>query len=227
MTSCKAVLGVESGASVFDFDGSIQAAVEADLATDPTLDFATLRDRHFKDKEGVIRLNQISPRCFEAAALRTVMILYEGNYSGRLVPWRHYVPLRKDHSNMAEVVATLRDPNKMAAITEAAYQEVALNPVNHFSHFVREFDQALSVALPHHRQALNPPYDDDTFAAAITPDFATRRRLWQRRVLHATHRLVFGVLLANADEGTREFVRRHLRRGIGLARHLKGLLQRC
>ena len=69
MTSCKSTLGVESGASVFDFGGEVQEAVESDAAQNPHLTFDELKDRHFAHLEGKIRLNQISPRCFEAAAL--------------------------------------------------------------------------------------------------------------------------------------------------------------
>lgn len=224
MTRCKAMLGVESGASVFDFDGSIQAAVEADLRADPRTDFETLRDRHFRDRENLIRLNQISPRCFEAAALRTAMILYDGDYSGRLQPGRHYIALRKDHSNMAEVVAALRDTRAMAAMTNAAYTEVALNPINHFSHFVRSFDTALEAAAAQRAWTAARPYSEAEFARACRPDLTTRRRLLQRRLIHAAHRLVFGVWLADASPALREFVRRTLKRAAGTLRHVRALL---
>lgn len=224
MTSCKTILGVESGASVFDFDGSIQAAVEADLANDPTLDFETLRERHFKGEDGRIRLNQISPRCFEAAALRTVMVLYEGDYSGRLQAGRHYIALRKDHSNMAEVVAQLRDPQRLAAIADCAYREVALNPVNHISHFVREFDRALEKSLELSSHRASRPYQPHEFCRAAAPDFATRRRLLQRRMIHAAYRLIFGILLAKAPAGLREYARRKLRNLFNDLRRLKAAL---
>lgn len=223
MASCKAILGVESGASVFDFDGNIQAAVEADLANEPTLDFETLRERHFKAEDGRIRLNQISPRCFEAAALRTVMILYEGEYSGRLQAGRHYVALRKDHANMDEVVSLLRDPVRLAEIADRAYREVALNPVNHIGHFVREFDQALERSLERTSHRALKPYEATEFARAAAPSFATRRRLLQRRVIHAAYRLVFGVLLARAHPEIREYVRRSLRHLANDLRRLKAI----
>lgn len=124
----KAVLGVESGASVFDFDGSIERSVRQHLAVQPDTPFAELRRRFFADAEGRIRLNQISPRSFEAAALGTLMVLYPGDYSGILQPWRHYVPLEKDHSNMDRVVQAIRDPELWSEITSRAREEVALNP---------------------------------------------------------------------------------------------------
>ncbi len=147
LTDCKAVLGTESGASVCDFTGEIQAAVEAHVVKEPDVSFETLRDLYFKDVDGRLTINVISPRCFEAAALRTLMILYEGHYSGRLEPWRHYVPLKKDHSNMEEVVAVLRDPGRAEEIIDRAYEEVALNRRNWFASMVSQVDQAIDATF--------------------------------------------------------------------------------
>ncbi len=124
VANSKATLGTESGASVCDFTGEIQKNVEAHLARHPDATFEELRERYFKNEDGKIVINCISPRCFESAALKTLMIMYEGEYSGILTPWEHYVPLKKDHSNMEEVVAVLRDPPRAARIIETAYQEV-------------------------------------------------------------------------------------------------------
>ncbi len=143
----KAMLGVESGASVFDFDGSIEAQVRAALAVEPDLSFEELQRRFLADVDGRIRLNQISPRCFEAAALGTLMVLYPGSYSGVLEPWRHYVPLNKDHSNMAEVVDAIRNPETWRRITHAARQEVALNPRYSFRAMVETIDNGLELGL--------------------------------------------------------------------------------
>lgn len=143
LTQCKAVLGTESGSSVCDFSGAIQREAEAHEAREPDIAPEALRDLYFKDADGDIMMNVISPRCFEAAALKTLMILYEGDYSGRLIAGRHYVPLKRDHSNMADVVRILRDPEAVRRIVDAAYDEVANNPVNWFSAMVQQVDRAI------------------------------------------------------------------------------------
>ena len=165
VSSCKAMLGTESGASVIDFTGEIQKNVEAHLLREPDASFEALRDLNFRDIDGKVVLQVISPRCFEAAALRTLMILYEGSYSGRLQPWRHYVPLKKDHSNMDEVVAVLRDPAKATAIIERAYAEVALNPDNSFEAMVRQFDRVIDEHFRPEMRAAAPPYSDSQIEA--------------------------------------------------------------
>lgn len=144
VSNCKAVLGTESGASVCDFTGDIQRNVEAHVKRDPSASFETLRDLYFKDEDGKIMMNVISPRCFEAAALRTLMILYEGHYSGVLQPWRHYVPLKMDHSNMAEVVRILRDPVESQRIVDTAFSEVALSPNNTFRALIERVDRVIA-----------------------------------------------------------------------------------
>ena len=143
LTSCKAVLGVESGASVFDFTGEIQRGVEAHMRANPEAAFEEVRDLYFAQEEGKIRLNQISPRCFEAAALRTAMVLFEGEYSGILAPGRHYIPLRKDFGNASAVVEQLRDPALLQQYVDRTFEEVALNPAYSYASFVRLFDDVV------------------------------------------------------------------------------------
>lgn len=219
LTNCKAVLGSESGASVFDFDGSICKAVDADLAANPKLDFQTLSDRHFKHVDGSIPNNQISPRCFEAAALRTAMILYEGEYSGRLKPWRHYVPLRKDHSNMEEVVAILRDPERLQGIVDAAYYEVAQNPANQFAQLVSEFDHAMDSGVGQLGRPRADGYSPSEFGKAARPHWRTHWSKLKRSVFQQLHRFILGVLLAMASEETRDRIQWHLRKGGHALRH--------
>ncbi len=143
VSNCKTMLGVESGSSVFDFDGSLQRDVEEYVALRPDASFEEVQKKFLLPHEGLIRYNQISPRSFEAAALRTVMVLYEGEYSGVLKPWRHYIPLRRDFSNFPEVLATMRDSAKLQQIADNAYNEVALNPAYSYKAFISRFDEVI------------------------------------------------------------------------------------
>lgn len=162
VSNCKAVLGTESGASVCDFSGDIQRNVEAHLARHPAATFEELRDLYFKDEDGRIMMNVISPRVFEAACLRTLMIMYEGYYSGIPVPWRHYVPLKRDHSNMAEVVAVLRDEARAQQIVDTAYAEIALNPAYTFRAMVQRVDEVIAMTYAPSRE--REGYSDAEFA---------------------------------------------------------------
>ncbi len=136
----RAVLGVESGASVFDFSGCVSAKTDTIATLIPDSPYDTLRNKYFGDLEDVIPLAQISPRIFEAITLRTSCILYEGEYSGVIKPWRHYIPLQKDHGNMVDVVNALRDHERLAEIIATAYCEVALNRQYSYETFIGTFD---------------------------------------------------------------------------------------
>jgi hypothetical protein len=140
LASCKATLGVESGASVFDFTGDIERSVEHYVAERPQAPFREVQHKFLREHEGRISLNQISPRCFEAAALRTAMILYEGRYSGILEPGRHYIPLRKDFGNIAEVIGALRDTAALQRMVDRAHEEIARDPRYSYRRFIETFD---------------------------------------------------------------------------------------
>lgn len=219
---CKAMLGVESGASVFDFTGELQRRVEAHLARCPDASFDEIERTYLGEHEGKISLNQISPRCFEAAALRSLMILYEGNYSGILVPLRHYVPLKKDHSNMAEIVALLRQEDKAAAIVDRAYREIALNERYSFKQSVAEFDAAVERRLEPAMMRAIHGYSRFTLALArarclLTPWYL--RRLWSSvsRYPHLALRFLFvRVCLGWLPPSRREAIRDRIRRWRGI-----------
>lgn len=142
---CRAALGTESGASVCDFTGEIQEKMTRHLAEHPDASADELRALYLGDTDGRIVVNAISPRCFEAAALRTLLIMYPGAYNGILVPGRHYVELRPDHGNIDEVVAILRSPEMAGKIVRTAYEEIALSGrwshkslVEHVNRVIRE-----------------------------------------------------------------------------------------
>lgn len=148
LQNCRATLAVESGASVFDFEGRIGPQVETfEKLLGKKADYDTARRLFFAGREDEIDLAQISPRVFEAIALRTLLIMYEGRYSGVLRPWVHYLPLKKDHSNMAEIVAVLRDDVRVGEIIATAFADVAMDERWSYPSFVARFDETIAPRL--------------------------------------------------------------------------------
>jgi glycosyltransferase involved in cell wall biosynthesis len=151
LSSCKATLGAESGASIFDLQGDLEqrcAGLEAQHASLPTereRSEAVLRD--LAELEGNIRYHQISPRHFEAAACGTVQLLYPGAYSGILVPGRHFFLLERDYSNLADAVSFLRDESRRRAMAARAYEEVILDRANWIETFVERVDTCIASSL--------------------------------------------------------------------------------
>jgi hypothetical protein len=166
----KAQLCTESSIGVFDYDGTISARTETyvDILFDerqkaemPTDVYEEIREKFFKDVEGLINTSVLSPRALEAVAVRTLLIMYEGHYSGVFTPWRHYVPLKKDHTNMAEVVAVLRDEKRAAEIVANAYAEIALNPAYSFKNLVKRFDEILLTHIKPGMLSTTAEFDSD------------------------------------------------------------------
>ena len=77
----------------------------------------------------------LGPKNLEATASKILQILVEGNYNNVLIPWRHYIPLKKDYSNIDEVIKSLSDTELCQKIINNAYREIALNKNYRYSHF--------------------------------------------------------------------------------------------
>jgi SAM-dependent methyltransferase len=141
--SCRTMLGTESGSNVFDFDGSLAARykemTEA-LGRRPTYNEF---EPYTAPLEGEIDMGQISARIFEGAALRTPLILFEGGYSGAISPGKHYLELKKDFSNLEEVLGRLDDLDALAAMADRAYDHLIASGNYTYRRFVKIVDEAI------------------------------------------------------------------------------------
>ena len=144
---CRAVLGTESGANVFDFDGTLRGNITRAIEEDPDLTFEEAFERFLRDREGEVVMNQVSPRIFEAIALRTALVLFEGTYSGVIRPDEHYIPLKKDYSNVDDVLAKLEDIDYLEAMTARAHRDIIASGAYSYRAFIRGFDDVLSRKL--------------------------------------------------------------------------------
>ncbi|MEY3420320.1 MAG: hypothetical protein RIR48_600 [Bacteroidota bacterium] len=121
---CRCVLGTESGSTLLDFDGSIRKAVNKYQKENPNASFEQCEDSCFKGLDGNINLSTVSPRHFEAMLTRTCQVLVEGKYADILVPDRHYIPIKKDFSNVDEVVNKIKDVKLCETIANTCYEEI-------------------------------------------------------------------------------------------------------
>ncbi|VEG89667.1 hypothetical protein [Legionella spiritensis] len=136
----KAVLAVEGGVSIYDFDELVNFEVEKYLTIKPDATFEEVARSVLQPYEGNVVHRTVTPRIFEAICLRTALILYPGNYSNILKPWEHYIPLERDGSNADKVIALLKDDNYLTELTDRTYQDIALNPEFHFRTFIKKMD---------------------------------------------------------------------------------------
>lgn len=144
VVSCRSMLGSESGSNVFDWDGDLAVQIERYKDEHPhAVDEDIFRDL-IEPREMPGLMNQLSPRVFEAIASRTVLVLFEGEYSGVINPWEHYIPLKKDGSNIAEVVEKLSDNEFVDQLATDAYSHVIASGKYSYQSFVFKIDEEIS-----------------------------------------------------------------------------------
>lgn len=72
----------------------------------------------------------ISSRHFDAIGTKTLHIMYPGRYNDILTPQEHYFPLKKDLSNIEELLDLIRNPIAVQKIVDQAYDHV----ITHHTH---------------------------------------------------------------------------------------------
>ena len=188
LARCKAVLGVESGVTVYDLDDRVADQYErlteqgVAVGVDELTEAVELEDR--------VYYRTISPRHFEAAAMRTCQILFEGRYSGAMEPMVHYIPLRKDFSNFDEVLERFRDPDLRHELTQNAYRDLIASGDYSYRRFIEGFDEDLI-------DAGLVPEDSASRAVNEAIDHGRRRRALRTQLRWIVHSRVIGFLLGN------------------------------
>jgi len=148
VAGCRAILGSESGCNVFDDHGLIRRQIEEALRVDPGLSYEEAFERYIKPHEGQVIMNQISPKIFEAIALRTALVLFEGSYSDVIRPNEHFIPLKKDFHNVDQVLSLLADDAYLAQMTDRAYHDVILSDRFSYRCFIESFDRFVGSCVP-------------------------------------------------------------------------------
>jgi len=121
---CKYQIGVEGGASILDWDGTYRKRTEEYLVAHPQANFEEVERACFPGADGSLRLFAISPRHLEACLTRTCQVLIEGDYSGVLIPGRHYIEVKRDFSNLDEVLNTISKDEVREELTTKAWQDI-------------------------------------------------------------------------------------------------------
>jgi hypothetical protein len=141
LANCRATLGVEAGVSIFDIDNVIMPQYQQMVAEKPDISFEEVYDKLLFQYDGKgIYYRTISPRAFEAAAVRSCQILFEGKYSEILEPMVHYIPLQKDFSNFDEVIAMYRDESFRRQLTDNAHRDLIASGKYSYQRFIKRFD---------------------------------------------------------------------------------------
>jgi hypothetical protein len=177
VASARAVLGSESGASAIDRRGELVTAERTMLVEQPDLRFADFDAAMPADWDGELP-GSVGPRHLEAAAARTCQVLVEGHYDGVLEPEVHYLPVRADGSNAAEVVERLADHELVEATATRAYADLVLSGSYGYAALAAQLERVLEDERPARAGLLAGSLRGAQAAAAVYSAAVVRPPRW-------------------------------------------------
>ena len=123
LCGCKAIIGAESGTYYLNDRGRLLTrARDYNLFQNRDASFEQVFDMFFRDQPRLVSGKSISSRHFEPIGTKTCQILLEGDYNGILKPDEHYIPVRRDLSDLDAAIAKFRDESNRTRIAENAYE---------------------------------------------------------------------------------------------------------
>jgi Glycosyl transferases group 1 len=219
LAASRCVLGSASGASVVDFTGEIRRNCERHLSLSPAATYEDVKQRFFADVDWRVVIDTVSPRTFEAAAFRCTLVQHEGGYAEILDPERHYIRVRRDYSNIQDVVDRMRDHAYCQRLAENAYRDLIASRLYSYQTFAAQFDRRLAAHVGHpaarravsalkfyttnfikHRQAIVPRRDRYT----VLPSKKLALDIW-RRCLSRVPRGRFGAVIDRLIDNPNDF----------------------
>lgn len=136
LNNAKCTIATEAGSSFLEKDDHSRDLVIEFLKNNPKSDFEAVYKQFFKEYKNPVSGKCISPRIFDAIGTKTCQILLEGRYNDILRAGEHYVELKKDFTNLDEVVEIIQDDLKRKLIVDTAYDFVMENHTH--EHRVKE-----------------------------------------------------------------------------------------
>ena len=152
LSNSKVTLATESGTTIFDLDNSILVETNTVLKNFPVENVSFPKNPIYTYNEFITKINlkknevknmgQISPKMFEAIMLGTVLVMYEGDYyPGILIPDVHYIVLKKDYSNINDVITKIKDNNFLQKMSDRAYNDIIKSDLYSYKKFIQMFDK--------------------------------------------------------------------------------------
>lgn len=148
LNRCRGQLGTEAGGDFFELSDDLFRQVVAYTEAHPEAELNEIWPLFFADYEDPVSARSITGRHTEAAATKTVQILFDGEYSGFFEPDIHYLALRKDLSNAEDVLDRFQDDALCREVADNAYR-VATEELT-YERLLDRFIAALRPLLPRH-----------------------------------------------------------------------------
>lgn len=135
LANSRVVLGSEGGSSIHDTKGKIRQKVINYLKENPDAQFDEIEENCYPDSDVSLKLFNTTPRFFQSCLTKTCQALIEGKYNGIIEPNIHYIEIKKDWSNIEEVLKKIQNISLCEQIANSAYNHI----VNSNKHTYKEF----------------------------------------------------------------------------------------
>jgi hypothetical protein len=133
----KFTVGRLGGASIADPRGRLAFKVSQLQLRRPGISFEEIASYLWTDDLPQGDFSAVSPRIFECAAMGVCQILEMDHYFDQFKPWKHYIPLEQDLSNVSEVFEVMRDQGTCVAIAREAEDVLIHSGKYTYGEFVR------------------------------------------------------------------------------------------
>ena len=125
LNGCKGVIGAESGTYYLNDHGKLLNRARAfNLHKRREASFEEVFERFYAGQPRGVSGKSVSSRHFEPVGTKTCQLLLEGHYNGVLRPDEHYIPVRRDLSNVDEALERFGDQGLRTRMAEDTYEYV-------------------------------------------------------------------------------------------------------
>jgi hypothetical protein len=122
LNGCKGIIGAESGTYYLNDRGRLLERARAyNLFENRDAAFDEVFDRFYRGQPREVSGKSVSSRHFEPIGSKTCQLLLAGHYNGILKPDEHYIPIKRDLSDVREAIAKFRDDDYRRKIAETAF----------------------------------------------------------------------------------------------------------
>ena len=145
LNRCRGHIGTEAGGDYFELTGETRSRFMAYMSVHPDASWNEVKRQFFEDYGPSVPMRIISGRQVEAAACKTVQIMFDGRYNGYFRADEHFISLKKDYSNIDEVMQKFRDDDCCRRMVDSAY-EVAMQELT-YPALIKKFVTAMQEVL--------------------------------------------------------------------------------
>jgi len=139
LSNSKVTLATECGTNICPLD-DLKIKIKRIQRTNPNYTYKEAEKEFNLNRKDILSA-QCAPKMFEAASLKTALVMFEGDYGDIFKPDIHFIELKKDFSNINDVLKKIKDDDFLQNMVDRTYKDIAENDKYSYKNFIKEFDE--------------------------------------------------------------------------------------